>query len=566
MVCVIYRRLGTCWFIETLAELKQEYLEALNTSKLQANKSSRQAGRAVAAMTAVRLSPAANLLRNSRLFALPSPIPLPTADRYTDIPTSDTATTIYPTRAALETPKTSLKRGDWGLKRALPIKTTTKTGTPTFRIRGGIDTPEHIADFESAADHVINLRKFQELDLRITLPDEKGRGKRDNLSPFAPSLDNTTADSLPDIAQQDESTTWLRADKAQRAARLPSHLKTTLEQYEGDKAVEADSFVESISATDDTAAPNLFGLAKRRWRYTGPYLAGITEYEFDNFLDKITPEKKAAFRDLVKQHLVSQRISEQRSKALDEGSAEEFSTQTTVEVTEDEVTGHLRNLRSEPAQFGPLIASFFDLADGPEQELRSEPWSYGRDTITAHRYRQTGPPKTHPSAGLSYQYSGRYVLNDVKNGPLEGRQPAAGRVLQSTVMGEVRDRPYLGVAGFVASTPSKIEIGNVKWEPMPGGPKCVVSPEAAIVTQLGKLEIQANVKTNWRLKNDIPVADSDAKDSQEQFPAAARSDSLRTPPLRRSRGGRVKIDLDLVEEMDRLTQSASKSYNPNSRV
>jgi hypothetical protein len=101
---------------------------------------------------------------------------------------------------------------------------------------------------------------------------------------------------------------------------------------------------------------------------------------------------------------------------------------------------------------------------------------------------------------------------------------------------------------------------------MPGGPKCVVSPEAAIVTQLGKLEIQANVKTNWRLKNDIPVADSDAKDSQEQFPAAARSDSLRTPPLRRSRGGRVKIDLDLVEEMDRLTQSASKSYNPNSRV
>lgn len=513
-------------------------------------------------MSTARLSPSASLLRNSRLFAIPSPLPLPVAPRYIDTPISDTATTIYPIRAALETPKTSLKRGDWGLKRALPIKTTTKTGTPTFRIRGGIDTPEHTADFESSADHVINLKKFQELDLRITLPDDKGRVRRDNLSPFAPDLDNTTTDSIPVIVQQDEPTAWLKASEQQRVARLPEHLKITLEQFKEDMAAEAEPAESPSPPVDSNTGPSLSRSGKRRWRYTGPYLAGVTQYEFDNFLNKITAKERAAFRDLVKQHLISQRTVEQRSKALDEGLSEESAIQPEITVTEEEVTEHLRYLRSEPGQFGPLIASFFDLADGPQQELSgSDPWSYGRDTITAPRYRQTGPPTTHPSAGLSYQYSGRYVLNDVKIGPIEGRQPAAARVLQSSAVNEVQTRALLGVAGFVASNPNKQEIGNVKWDPVPGGPRCVVSPTAALVGQSGKLEIQVSVKTNWHLKENIPTPDSEKKSSREQLPAAARSNSLRTPPLRRSPGGRVNIDLDLVEEMDRLTRSASQSSN-----
>lgn len=517
-------------------------------------------------MTAVRLSPSANLLRNSRLFAIPSPLPLPIANRYTDLPSSDTATTIYPTRAALETPKTSLKRGDWGLKRALPIKTTTKTGTPTFRIRGGIDTPEHIADFESAADHVINLKKFQELDLRITLPDDKGRGRRDNLSPFAPALDNTTADSIPNIAQQDELTAWLKTPESRRVSGLPEHLRITLEQFEEETAVEKESTDGPSPAIEANGASSLVDSEKRRWRYTGPYLAGVSQYEFDTFLNKITAEKKAAFRDLVKQHLVSQRAGEARSKALDEGLSDQSSTQATVPVTDDEVTEHLRYLRSEPGQFGPLIASFFDLADGPQQEVGTDPWSYGRDTITAHRYRQTGPPTTHPSAGLSYQYSGRHILNDAKIGPIEGRHPAASRILQSSALNETLARPLLGVAGFVANNPNRMEIGNVKWDPMPGGPKCVVSPTAAIVGQSGKLEIQAGVKTNWHLENDVPTADINRKSAREQLPTAARSNSLRTPTLRRARGGRVSIDFDIVDEMDRLTRSTPQSSSPDGSV
>lgn len=76
---------------------------------------------AVPDMSVARLSPTANLLRNSKLFALPPALSLPPA-RPTAEPTatSDTATTLYPIKAALETPTSSLHVGDWGLKRALP--------------------------------------------------------------------------------------------------------------------------------------------------------------------------------------------------------------------------------------------------------------------------------------------------------------------------------------------------------------------------------------------------------------------------------------------------------------
>src|ERR1700761_4618926 len=152
-------------------------------------------------MTAARLSPAANLLRNSRLFAIPAAVSLPTVEPSSEpISHSDSATTPYPTRAALETPLTSLNQGDWGLKRPLPIKTTTKSGTPLVRFQRGIDTPQHVVDFESAADHVLSLRKYQELNLRITLPAPKTKKalQEPRTSPFEGELDNT-ADRPPPV-------------------------------------------------------------------------------------------------------------------------------------------------------------------------------------------------------------------------------------------------------------------------------------------------------------------------------------------------------------------------------
>lgn len=155
-------------------------------------------------MANLRLSPSANLLRNSRLFALPPVIARPKAERE-----SPTATTPYPTHTAIETTPSSLSKGDWGLKRPLPRDPRTRrrkggkiygTSTPIIRI-GDIDSIDHITDFESAADHAINLQKFQDMNMPLTRRTEYGYQPAGQLglshrSVFDPSADNTDADNL----------------------------------------------------------------------------------------------------------------------------------------------------------------------------------------------------------------------------------------------------------------------------------------------------------------------------------------------------------------------------------
>lgn len=64
-------------------------------------------------------APTAQLLRSSRLFSLPPPLPRPKQEdrRGTGVETSDTAITPYPTYQIITTPGSSRSRGDWGLKR-----------------------------------------------------------------------------------------------------------------------------------------------------------------------------------------------------------------------------------------------------------------------------------------------------------------------------------------------------------------------------------------------------------------------------------------------------------------
>lgn len=140
-------------------------------------------------MTARRLSPTANLLRTSRIFSLPPPLarPAPEINRSIDNP-SDTATLPHPIHAAIQTSESSLGRGDWGLKRQLPLKSTTKTSTPMIYIEN-LDSIDHIIDFGSALDHIQTLEKWQEMDLSLSM---SGQTDREALrSPFESKYDNT---------------------------------------------------------------------------------------------------------------------------------------------------------------------------------------------------------------------------------------------------------------------------------------------------------------------------------------------------------------------------------------
>jgi hypothetical protein len=110
-------------------------------------------------MSTKKFSPAAQLLRNSRLFSMPNAIPPPPNPSIMAPPASP-----YPTLQAITTPKASAFRGDWGLKRDLPLAVSKKTAYMRY---GELDTINHMTTFESAHDDVYTLRKWQELDIAI---------------------------------------------------------------------------------------------------------------------------------------------------------------------------------------------------------------------------------------------------------------------------------------------------------------------------------------------------------------------------------------------------------------
>jgi Mitochondrial ribosomal protein subunit len=374
-------------------------------------------------MATARLSPAASLLKNSRLFSLPAPLPSPASVA------SGTATQPHPTHAAIETLPSSRERGDWGFKRSLPLKSTTKTGTTTIRVQNGIDSIEHITDFESAADHVLTLQKWKELNLPIRFIKKTQRDE--HMSVFEPKVDNI---SLPASS---------------------SH---------------------------------------QRWRYQGPWLAGQTGWEFDALLRRVK-DRKEEFQRYIRERLNAERNASRRQEALDGGV--DLNQDGAVGISDDEFDDHMRYLRVTPSAFGPLIAQFLDLPEGPRgtalTDSSTEGFTYGRATVAAEVYKEIGPPKTHPSAGISYYRSGAHVSNHPTFGPQQLNPPVAARVLRPSVR---RKAGSFGVAGFVAAggtASSQLSPNNKPWEPTPGGAKLVVRPVVAAIDSGGRVNLKANM-------------------------------------------------------------------------
>lgn len=494
-------------------------------------------------MTAVRLSPAASLLRNSKLFSLPPTLALPSEEASsTTLARSDTATTPYPIRAAIETPDQSLRKGDWGLKRSLPSKTTTKTGTPVIRVQRGLDTPEHIVDFESAADHVLTLQKWQHLHLQVQYPSrvQTGYDDKGNHGVFNPSDDNTT-----NFPHKTWTGIWPSIAPEDRARHVPKKLSEIGPSY-----MEAKVDEHRMGGPAPPVASERPPEVKptRRWRYKGPWLAGLSGMEFDEFLKKQVRTRKKEFRARIEAQWQADKKAAREARELEKSSLAESEeraeaqrtaepeahaeTPTTAEpdfhageVTEilngessqltfDEFDTYVRALRRRPQIFGPLIAEFLDLPDGPTPPTnnlvtKKDKWEYGRDTAVAPSYRNTGPPRTHPSAGLSYSRSRNWAANDGTYGPQNDPTPVVGRILRTIRTGSGTWQS-VGVAGFVTPKVDKtMTRGNsdlIKFESQPGGQKLLVIPSAAMVNVDGLLNLHVRAAPGTHvLENDEAV-------------------------------------------------------------
>ncbi|PYI22002.1 hypothetical protein BO99DRAFT_400361 [Aspergillus violaceofuscus CBS 115571] len=393
-------------------------------------------------MVTARLSPTANLLRKSRVFALPQAL-APPQERPTSrqVFESDSATLPHPIRAAIVTPSSSLLKGDWGLKRPLPAKTTSaRSSRPVVRLNA-LDTFEHTTDFESAADHTVTLEKFQELHLPMSLPEKVSYSSNmapRHSSPFEARLDNT----------------------------------------------------EKSNGLRDPAA--------KKFRHSGPYLASQTEAEFQAYLDTVRRDKPKIMKKL-RSYFLAKKKAERRKQAQDSGDFAGIDEPFVFDA--EEFQAYVKSLRTDPFSLGPVIFQILDLPPPPmiPSDLIGKTYYLPpAPQLSAPEYVASGPPKTHPSAGLSYTRSHALVYNHPRFGPQTYQRPVEARVLRPK--GRFKNKggnAVGGVAGIVVEDlnamafteydgPAGIDQFDVS---IPGGAKYWVNPIRASINSHGRIDL-----------------------------------------------------------------------------
>jgi hypothetical protein len=370
-------------------------------------------------MATRNVSPGGALLRASRLFSIPAPLPRPIGERSSTATfNSDTATLPYPTHLTITTPPSSLSKGDWGLKRPLPLRSTTKTSTPLLRVES-VDTIEHITEYGSAADHTLTLQKWQEMNMPLSTPVAK-----------------------------DSSLGY-----------MGNHRKPGRGVFEEDLGTSSEGVLES--ATDET-----------RWRFQGPWLAGLTDGEFNGFVRKTIRSRKSDFQFFLRETKALEDTKTAQRKAAEQGQNPPPAIKSS-DITAKQLRMYIKELRQDRAALFRLIRMFLDLPPTPSpkgflgEAIDDMIHSIGTDTgskpLTINSedflpksnspYAETGPPKTHPSAGLSYLRTSRYMYNHPVYGPQEHPPPIQGRIVIPKNANVGSFAAKLGIAGVVTEAP-----------------------------------------------------------------------------------------------------------------
>ncbi|KAL8382550.1 hypothetical protein RB595_006365 [Gaeumannomyces hyphopodioides] len=401
------------------------------------------------------MSPGGALLRSSRMFSLPAPLKPPKNNVTTATQNiSFSATTPYPTLQTVTTPSTSRSRGDWGFKRPLPLKSTTKSSTPLIRVRQ-LDSSEQVTDFASAADHTLSLQKFQEMSIPVLIPKATRRN-------FPSSIIN-----LPTTSVFEE---------------------------------EFDSTV-----MDQTRAHLL---RDKRWRFSGPWLAGMAEGEFENYLKRKVAPRRSEFRWWLRKEIAAEKNKMAAAEAIDSGNAGVDVPQVTAEdISSAELTEELRKLRDDRAKLYKVVGEFLDLAPiqqkGPTISDMVEGNVLKAAESLGNPYAEHGPPVTHPSAGISYLRTNAFIENHPVYGPQAHRRHVRARMLSITnAVASGPSAGKIGIGGFVAENPGPgYDNPGRRGRPLKfdhtivGGRKMYVEPHSAVVDAKGNVKITATTTT-----------------------------------------------------------------------
>ncbi|KAJ2997367.1 hypothetical protein NUW58_g672 [Xylaria curta] len=398
-------------------------------------------------MAARSVSPGAALLRSSRMFSMPNPIPATGGDYSSATKHHSASSTIpYPTHLTVTTPSTSRVNGDWGFKRPLPLKTTTKQTLPLVRIRQ-MDSTEHVTDFQSASDHTMTLKKFQELNLPISVPPAR-------------------------VADRDA---------------VARHPKSVFEEDRDITAIEPEQ-AQSIE--------------NKRWKFKGPWLAGMTDGQFKKWLEKNVRSRRTEFRAFLKEIYAKELTEERRSQAIQNTQPVPPDT-TASDITDLQFVDYLRDIRQDRLLLFRHVSRFLDLAPLNTEPLYMDAMKINRSQQFDKEspYGSNGPPTTHPSAGLSYLRTFSFTDNHPIYGPQKYHPVVKARVLKPRHVPTGVHEPYIGIAGFIADRPidqrtlghgvqslrgnalSSLELGQR------GGAKLYYKLDTATIDSSGKVHI-----------------------------------------------------------------------------
>lgn len=205
---------------------------------------------------------------------------------------------------------------------------------------------------------------------------------------------------------------------------------------------------------------------KKRWKYEGPWITGMSEGEFQLYLMSVISERRGEFRDFMKKRLLAKRVQQEERVARREGRVvtyyrkEELRREIEQNYTEEEK--RLRDDHTATHLSSELTAAICDFLDLPG--IRAGDLSAPLDITTANlknalseslqQDENFSPPTTHPGAGLSHVRSHAYMENHPLYGPQAHRSPVLARVLRgrTSSLGN-QYQATLGVGGFVTSDP-----------------------------------------------------------------------------------------------------------------
>ncbi|KAI9152073.1 mitochondrial ribosomal protein subunit domain-containing protein [Paramyrothecium foliicola] len=404
-------------------------------------------------MGARAMSPGGALLRRSRMFSIPKPLADPPTNLALSESKSPTMTKAYPQHQAITSPLSSREKGDWGFKRPFPLKSTMATTTPLIRVKH-LDTVESVTDFSSAADHALSLQKFQEMRVAMSVP------------------------------------------------------KTTRRVIAG-KPSTSDMFVKSVFEEDLDFTDVEKGQGDdRRWKFRGPWLARMTEGELMEYVQKRVRPRRAAFRQLLRTRMAEEMTARRNRAAVDEGKPMPRKVEA-KHITETQFLDYLHSLRNDRVTLYALVSQFLDLAPLGEpvgvSSALFQSFMPSSSNAPNSPWGKSGPPLSHPSAGISYLRTSSVMENHPVYGPQERRTPVQARIMYPRSGGM---SAKLGVGGFIAFAPQGDNEFNVrgsshlKHKPemlagirfldttTPGGAKAYVEPRTATVDPSGKVILE----------------------------------------------------------------------------